>query len=105
MVNPGDRQVQKEKSPEGLLAPRSRCDLIFPESGDCFCLVEIYHLCSHGDHIQIQHMSCQCHGIDHKYPFLDILALTNILPSYYFLTLLRVMLPTDPNEDLITQFN
>ncbi len=52
-------------------------------SGDCFCLVEIYHLCSHGDHIQDRRMSCRCHDIDHMYPFLGILALTNVSPSTF----------------------
>lgn len=68
-----------KKSP-GAFSSDFRIDSIFPGSGGCFCSVGIYHLCSRGDHIQSQRMSCRYHDIDHKYPSLDILAQTNVLP-------------------------
>lgn len=77
MVNPSDRRVQKKPR-------RAFCkDFTSPGSDDCFCLVEIYHLCSHDDHIPNRRMSYRCHDIDHMSPFLDIPAQTNILPSVF----------------------
>lgn len=90
MFNVSDWWVQKK--PRRAFSSDFRIDSIFPGSGGCFCSVGIYHLCSRGDHIQSQRMSCRYHDIDRKYLFLDILAQTNVLPFTFPLLVLGAKL-------------